>query len=181
MFGVAPLLSSWIVFNLDKIDISLKQTVTLTDLLYNKIGLLFIFFLVGISTMFLVDHFGIKSISNVQETEYIKWFVSLSLVIANSIFYRSVFAIWKALSQNLMFDTIIDNNIFVIKRLWTRENIIESINSKINLLNESAKTSIKFVNEDYEFVLSNSSGMEEALKLSEEVYRNKLSPFLVCC
>lgn len=45
--------------------------------------------------------------------------------------YRSVFTVWRALSQNLMLDNIIDNNIFLVKRLWTHEDIIESISSKI--------------------------------------------------
>jgi hypothetical protein len=71
MFGIAVLLSGRIIFNFDKLDINLKETVTLADLLYNRISLLFICFFTGAAGIFFVNHFKIKGVSDIQKIEYI--------------------------------------------------------------------------------------------------------------
>lgn len=177
MFLTSLSLSSWVYFHLDEIQVIWKE-VSIVDLLTTRLGSLPIIFLIGSVFIFIISRYW-KTVKTSYIDEYVRWFVTVSITTFNSVFYKFVWTIYSCISGNILIDNIINNKFVLVKRFWSREELLNSINTKIRWLNQKASSDVRFTNSEYESLFNNCQGIEDILHNTERLFIEKLQ-FISC-
>jgi hypothetical protein len=174
MMAFLSLMSGWVFIHLDDLRFNFKYNIGYVDLFTTRIGILsVVFFLVSLVILFL-KFSGLRDITSENIAKITNLFSAFFLTTVNSSIYALVLNVYNCLSNNSLLDRIFDSRFLTVSRFWSREALINSIDSKIDELNKSFNSSIRLNNHDYESILNNSSSMSDALKLTDVVYSNKL-------
>jgi hypothetical protein len=168
-------MSGYLFIYSDQILFDFKHNINYVDLFSTRLGVLsLIFFFTSLTILFL-NISGFKQVTSEYIIKITNWFTTFFLATVNSVVYSLVLNVYNCISSNSLLDKIFDNKFLTVNRFWSRETLIASIDSKINELNNSFTTSVKLNSNDYQSILDNSSGMGEALKLTEVVYNERLA------
>lgn len=175
---IIVLLTTFLYNHLDYIKISINNNLSIKDILLNKISITIMLFFLGSILLYLINAYKIYNIDKKIISNFKSIFISIFLTNISITYYKIIFIIYYCIYNNKLLDIIIDNKYIQISRIWNRESLLLEIGNFIQNLELLNKVKLNLTNAEFESILSNSAGIEDALKLTQSICEKKLNILL---